>query len=251
MAGNDRIDILILRDAAGVGRYRLPVWLARVLVLSPLALLLLLGAALAVAYYQHQGNTALTGQAAALRLELDAAGERLLRLENLEMVLRAKDLTELETLLGSYNPDNPGWWKPRGEERKEPAAAPPPVEARERPDLSKLLARVDANQAGVDNLKFKFENKRLNLGFDLSNVTPQTGLVGKVEVGLVGNDGSFWPLKSEKDELSFQIQRFKQISANLALPAKVEQRDVYGLRLVIVDPSGKTVFAQVYPVAKD
>ena len=62
-------------------------------------------------------------ETAALRLELDAAGERLLRLENLEMVLRAKDLTELETLLGSYNPDNPGWWKPRGEERKEPAAA--------------------------------------------------------------------------------------------------------------------------------
>ena len=250
MAGNDRIDILILRDAAGVGRYRLPVWLARVLVLSPLALLLLLGAALAVAYHQHQGNTALTEQTAALRLELDAAGERLLRLENLEMVLRAKDLTELETLLGSYNPDNPGWWKPRGEERKEPIGAPQ-VEARERPDLSKLLARVDANQAGVDNLKLKFENKRLNLGFDLSNVTPQTGLVGKVEVGLVGNDGSFWALKSEKDELSFQIQRFKQISANLALPPKVEQRDVYGLRLVIVDPAGKTVFAQVYPVAKD
>lgn len=250
MAGSGRIDILVLRDAAGVGRYRLPVWLARVLVLAPVGILLLLGAAVAVATHLHQDNTALTERASALRQELDDAGERLLRLENLEQVLRAKDLTELETLIGSYNPDNPGWWKSRSEDRREPAA-PAPAEARERPDLSRLLARVDANQAGVDNLKVKFDNRRVSLAFDLSNVTPQTGLVGKVEAGLVGNDGGFWPLKAEKDELSFQIQRFKQIAASLPLPAKVDPRDVYGLRLVIVDPAGKPVFAQVYPVAKD
>ena len=96
---------------------------------------------------------------------------------------------------------------------------------------------------GVDNVKIKFENKRLALGFDLSNVTPQTGLVGKVEVFLVGNDATLTPLKPEKDELSFQIQRFKQIAAGLPLPARIEPRDVYGVRLVIVDPSGKPIFA--------
>ncbi|MHC1791091.1 hypothetical protein [Solidesulfovibrio sp.] len=250
MVGGTMIDILVLRGAAAVGRYRLPAWLLRLLLLAPVAIVLLLGAAVAVAYHLHQDNIALTDRAAALRQEIDAAGEGLLRLENLERTLRSKDMTELETLLGSYNPDNPGWWKPRVEERKEPVAASP-GETRERPDLSKLLARVDANQAGVDNLKVKFDNRRLTVGFDLSNVTPQTGLVGKVEAGLVGNDGSFWPLKAEKDELSFQIQRFKQISASLPLPAKIEARDVYGLRLVIVDPAGKPVFAQVYPVQKD
>ena len=110
---------------------------------------------------------------------------------------------------------------------------------------------MDANQAGVDNLKAKFDNRRLNLGFDLSNVTPQTGLVGKVEAGLVGNDGSLWPLRADKDELSFQIQRFKQIAASLPLPAKLDPREMYGLRLVIVDPAGKPVFAQVFPLPKD
>ena len=248
MAGSGRIDILVLRDASGVGRYRLPVWLLRLLVLAPVAFLLLLGAAVAVAYHLHQDNKALTDQAAAVRQEIDAAGEGLLRLENLERSLRSKDLTELETLLGSYNPDTPDWWKPRCEERKEPA---PAESARERPDLSKVLARMDANQAGVDNLKIKFDNRRLNLGFDLSNVTPQTGLAGKVEVALVGNDALVWPLKPEKDELSFQIQRFKQIAASLPLPAKVDPRDIYGLRLVIVDPAGKPVFAQVFPVQKE
>lgn len=250
MAGSGRIDILILRDAAGVGRYRLPVWLVRTLVLMPLILLLLLGAAVAVAYHLYQGNRTDTTRAAALRQEIDAAGESLMRLENIERTLRSKDATELETLLGSYNPDKPDWFKVRSEERKEPAAPAAEI-AKERVDLSKILARVDASQAGVDNLKLKIDNKRLNLGFDLSNVTPQTGLVGKAEASLVGNDGTLWPLKPEKDELSFQIQRFKQIAASLPLPAKLEPRDIYGLRLVIVDPSGKPIFAQVYPLPKE
>jgi len=250
MAGSGRIDILILRDAAGVGRYRLPVWLARALVLMPLILLLLLGAAVAVAYHLYQGNRDDTARAVAQRQEIDAAGESLMRLENIERTLRSKDATELETLLGSYNPDKPDWFKVRPEDRKEPAQ-PAAEAAKDRVDLSKILARVDASQAGVDNLKVKIDNKRLNLGFDLSNVTPQTGLVGKAEAFLVGNDGTLWPLKPEKDELSFQIQRFKQISASLPLPAKIEARDIYGLRLVILDPSGKPIFAQVYPLAKD
>lgn len=250
MAGSGRIDILILRDAAGVGRYRLPVWLARTLVLTPLALLLLLGAAVAVAYHLYQGNRNDTTRAAALRQEIDAAGESLMRLENIERTLRSKDATELETLLGSYNPDKPDWFKVRPEERKEPAQ-PAAEAAKDRVDLSKILARVDASQAGVDNLKLKIDNKRLNLGFDLSNVTPQTGLVGKAEASLVANDGTLWPLKPEKDELSFQIQRFKQIAASLPLPAKIEPRDIYGLRLVILDPSGKPIFAQVYPLPKE
>ncbi len=250
MAGSGRIDILILRDAAGVGRYRLPVWLARALVLMPLLLLLLFGAAVAVAYHLYEGNRTDATRAAALRQEIDAAGESLMRLENIERTLRSKDATELETLLGSYNPDKPDWFKVRPDDRKEPAQ-PVAEAAKDRVDLSKILARVDASQAGVDNLKIKIDNKRLNLGFDLSNVTPQTGLVGKVEASLVANDGTLWPLKPEKDELSFQIQRFKQISSSLPLPAKLEPRDIYGLRLVITDPSGKPIFAQVYPLAKD
>lgn len=249
MLGSGRIDILVLRDAASVGRYNLPVWLLRLLLLTPVALVLLLGAAVSVAYHLHRDNTLLTERGAALRLELAAAGEGLLRLENLEKVLRGKDLTELETLIGSYNPDNPGWWKPGSEARQE--AGSPLAEGRERLDLSRLLARVDANQAGVDNLKLKFDNRRLTLAFDLRSTAPQNGLTGRIELGLVGNDGSFLPLKGEKDELSFQIQRTKPVSLSLALPGKVEPRDLYGLRLVVVDAAGKPLFAQVYPTSKE
>ncbi|WP_428563346.1 MAG: hypothetical protein ACP59X_23755 [Solidesulfovibrio sp. DCME] len=247
MAAGERVDILILRDAAGVRRFRVSLFALRLLWLTPLALLLLLAAAVAVAYHLRQDNLDLSAKAQAMRTELDAAGQGLITLQNIEKILRSRDVTELETLVGSYSADNPGWWKPKVEEGK--------VEPREReaarPDLSRLLARVDANQAGVDNLRARIDNKKLQLNFDLSNVTPQTNLVGRVEAALVGNDASLVPLKPEKDELSFQIQRFKQIAASLTLPAKIDTKDLYGLKLTILDPAGKTVFAQVYPLPRE
>ncbi len=251
MAGSGKVDVLILRDDAGVRRFRLPGFAARLLWIVPLLLLVLLAAAVALAYHLRQDNQAMAGRVQSMRTELDAAGEGLLRLENVERVLRSRDVTELETLIGSYNVDNPGWWKHREERQNAKEQPEKPEKEASRPDLGKLLARVDLNQAGVDNLRARIENRKLQLNFDLSNVTPQTGLVGRVEVGLVGNDASLTPLRAEKDELSFQIQRFKQIAASLPLPQKFEAKDVYGLRLVIVDPSGKAIFSQIFPLAKE
>ncbi|MHC1712937.1 MAG: hypothetical protein AB9872_12400 [Solidesulfovibrio sp.] len=250
MAGNGKVDILILRDAASVRRYRVSSGFLRAVWLTPVVLILLLGAAVAVVYHLRQDNNALAKRFEAMRGEIDTAGERLLRLENIEKILRTKDVTELETLIGSYNADNPGWWKHKPEERKEQQ---PEGKERDipRPDLNKLLSRVDANQAGIDNLRLRIENKKLLLNFDLSNVTPQTGLVGRAEVGLIGNDASFTTLKAEKDELNFQIQRYKQIAASLVLPPKTDPKDIYGVKLTIVDPSGKTIFSQVYPLPKE
>lgn len=243
------VDILFLRDNAGVRRFRLSSGILRAILLAPLAFLLAAGVAAAVAYHLRQDNLSLAGRYEAMRGEIDTAGERLLRLENIEKILRSRDVTELETLIGSYNADHPGWWKPRAEDRKEAG------EARERepsrPDLAKLLGRVDLNQAGVDNLKARIENRKLLLGFDLSNVTPQTGLVGRAEVALVANDATLIPLRAEKDELAFQIQRFKQIAASIPLPPKADSRDIYGVRLSIADPAGKVVFSQVYPLPRD
>lgn len=250
MAASGKVDILILRDAASVRRYRLSTGFLRALWLTPLVLLLLLGAAVAVGYHLREDNVALARRGASMRSELDAVGERLMRLENIEKILRTRDVTELETLIGSYNAENPGWWKPKAEDGREKVEGGKEREAA-RPDLGKLLSRVDANQAGIDNLRVKIENKRLLLNFDLSNVTPQTNLVGRVEAALVGNDATLTPLKAEKDELSFQIQRFKQIAASLPLPGKFDAKEIYGLKLTIMDPSGKAVFSQVYPLPKE
>ncbi len=250
MASGEKIDILILRDAAGVRRFRLPLLFFRLLWIFPLVLAALLAAAVAVGYHLRRDNLELAGKVKAMHGELDAAGEGLIKLQNIEMILRAHDVTGLETLIGSYSAADPGWWKPRAEEEK-PGKPEPREREAAKPDLARLLSRVDANQAGIDNLRARIDNKKLQLNFDLSNVTPQTNLVGRVEAAIIANDATLIPLKPEKDELSFQIQRFKQIAASLPLPVRIEARDVYGVKLAVVDPSGKVVFAQVYPLSKE
>jgi hypothetical protein len=249
MAGHPKIDILIMRGAGRVGRYHVsPGWL-RALWLTPLCLALLLAGATAVAWRLREANSQLSRRVEALSGEREGVGERLLRLENIEKILRSKDTTELETLLASFNPDNPGWWKPKSEAHKDA------TETRERdapkPDLSKLLARFDSNQAGVDNLRTKIENRKLQLNFDLSNLSPQSTLSGRGEVSLIGNDASLTLLKADRDELSFQIQRFKQIAVSLPLPAKYDPKDIYGLRVNIFDPAGKLIYSHVFPIAKE
>lgn len=246
MPGQETVDILILSGTGRVRRYHLrPAWL-RALWLTPICLtLLLLVAALRIKRLSDAVGAA-TATAASLRTELETVGERLVRLENIEKVLRSKDMTELETLLAAANPDDPGWWKkassrPNAGDSRLREAAPP--------DLSKLLGRVDANQAGVDNLKAKIENHALLLNFDLSNISSQSNLTGHGEVALVGNDASLTPLRVDKEALTFQIQRFKQIAVSLALPSKYVAKDVYGFKLTVLDPAGKTIFSQVYPLS--
>jgi hypothetical protein len=247
MTSQETVDILVMRGAGRVRRYHLaPGWL-RALWLIPLCLAVLLAAALVVIKRQYDALDVQTKRAQSLRAELDTVGERLVRLENIEKILRSKDMTELETLLASVNPDNPDWWKPSPQRKDGAEAKTEPA----KPDLAKLLARIDVNQAGVDNLRAKIENRKLQINFDLSNLSPQSSLTGRGEIALIGNDTTLFPLKPEKDDLTFQIQRFKQIAASLPLPAKCDPKDVYGFKLTVVDPSGKPVFSQVYPLSKD
>lgn len=249
MSSRETVDILVMHGAGRVRRYHMrPGWL-RAIWLVPLLLLVLLAGALAVVRHQYAALAAETARAKSMRAELDTVGERLLRLENIEKVLRSKDMTELETLLASVNPDNPDWWKPASTQRKET----PETKERDsqKPDLSKLLGRVDVNQAGVDNLRTKFENRKFHVNFDLSNLSPQSNLTGRGEIALIGNDTTLYPLKADKDDLTFQIQRFKQVAATMSLPPKCDPKDLYGYKLTVLDPAGKTIFSQVYPLGKD
>lgn len=250
MGAPEKIDILIMRGSGRVGRYHVAPFWVRLLWLGPLCLVLLLALAVALAWHYRQATSRLQDRIASLASEHESVGERLLRLENIEKVLRSKDATELETLLASVNPDNPAWWKPRAEERKD-TPEPRERETAAKLDLGRLLSRVDTYQAGVDNLRAKFDNRKLQLNFDLSNLSPQSTLSGRGEITLVGNDASLVPLKAEKDELSFQIQRFKQIAVSLSLPVKAETKEFYGLRLTILDPAGKTIFSQIFPLPKE
>ncbi len=251
MASGGKISILIMRDDAGVRRLRVsPFWIRSgvwgVVLLVVAAIVFATGAV-------HYQRLVATSEQAAQAAERQArqVQDRLARLDEIEAILRSKDVTGLETLLGSYNPDAAPWWKPAGQETPAAAAASEKVEpAAGRIDLRKIFDKVDLTQAGVDNLKFKIENGKLAVSFDLSNLSPQSALAGKAELFLLANDGALHPLKTEKDELTFQIQRFKQVAVQAAIPQGTAQPDVYGLKMVIHDPSGKIVYSAVYPLER-
>jgi hypothetical protein len=250
MASGGKISILIMRDDAGVRRMRLsPFWIQSGL--WAVAFLILAAALFAAGAMYYRGIVAESERAAqdARRLATDAA-DRLKRLDEIETILRSKDATELQTLLGSYNPDAAAWWKSAVETPPAPAAPEKADTVATKIDLRKLLDKVDLNQAGVDNFKSKVENGKLAVSFDLSNLSPQTALSGKAELLILTNDGVLHPLKADKDELTFQIQRFKQVAVHLALPQGVNPADMYGLRITIADPAGKTVYNAVYPVER-
>ncbi|KUG29539.1 hypothetical protein ASZ90_000560 [hydrocarbon metagenome] len=251
MASGGKISILIMRDDAGVRRMRLsPFWIQTGL--WAVVFLILAAVFFAAGAMYYRGIVAESEHTAqeARRLAADAS-ERLRRLDEIEGVLRAKDLTELQTLLGSYNPDAAAWWKPAVETPASASATPDKAETTAaKIDLRKLLDKVDLNQAGVDNFKSKVENGKLAVSFDLSNLSPQTALAGKAELLILTNDGVLHPLKSEKDELTFQIQRFKQVAVHLALPQGVNPADIYGLRITIADPAGKIIYNSVNPVER-
>ncbi|QLA17949.1 hypothetical protein [Desulfolutivibrio sulfoxidireducens] len=248
MASGEKISILIMRDDAGVRRMRIsPFWIKTAV--WGVVFLAVAAALFAAGAMHYQGRVA-TSENIAQSAERQAkqARDRLARLDEIETVLRSKDLTELQTLLGSYNPDAAAWWKPAAGET--PPAAPGPEKTEpgvNKIDLRKLFDKVDLTQAGVDNFKFKIENNKLAVNFDLSNLSPQSALAGKAELFLVGNDGALHPLKTEKDELNFQIQRFKQVAVQAPIPQGTAQTDIYGLKMVIHDPGGKTIYSAIYP----
>lgn len=253
MATGGKISILIMRDDAGVRRMRIsPFWIKSAL--WAVAFLTLAAAIFAAGALHYRGIVAESEQAAQnARKAAGEATDRLKRLDEIEAILRAKDPTDLQTLIAFYNPDSAGWWKPAETPAAQPASAPQGADKAEsapRIDLRKIFDKVDLNQAGVDNFKAKIENGKLAVGFDLSNLSPQTALSGKADLNLLTTDGALHHLKPDKDELTFQIQRFKQVAVQCPLPQGVNPADIYGLKIAIADPAGKIIYTAIYPLER-
>ncbi len=257
MSGKGKISILIMREDAGVRRLKVSPGFLRALIWLFVLFCAAAGLAGYASYYYWKESTARTAENALLRDETEASKDQLVKLASLEGILKGGDQTELKTLLGSYNADAAERLECQPPEPETPPApvAPGSEAPKETPecpkvDLRGIFDKVDLTLAGVDNFKATLDNKHVRIAFDLSNVSPQTALSGDAECQLLTNAGDLIPLKTKREDLNFQIQRFKQVSASGALPPKVEPADVYGVKMIIKDPDGKIIFSNVYPLSK-
>ena len=58
-------------------------------------------------------------------------------------------------------------------------------------------------------------------------------MTGQADFIFVTKDGKSVDAKTNKRDLSFQIQRFKRIQTAFVLPDGLDMKDLFGLRLVI------------------
>ena len=226
-----KFNVLMMRDDSPVRRYRLsPGWLKTALSLL-LLLMLLAGGGGWAGYTFWQKNRDLRADKETMERELRDANMELERLQNIDKIIKSNDPQDMQSLLGSMS-----------SEPARPAPSRPPL------DLRKLFTRVDLQQVSVDNLQAKFTGNGVQVVFNLNNLLNST-LSGDAILTLITTDGKEVQVKLNKNDLSFQIQRFKQIRTVLPMPPKHDKDGIFGLRLKITNPQGQTIFSETYPLS--
>ncbi|NJB68041.1 hypothetical protein GGQ74_001714 [Desulfobaculum xiamenense] len=230
---NAKYNVLMMRDNSPVRRYRVsPAWLRAGIYLLLLLLAVAGGGGWAGFTFWTQ-NMRLSDDLASTQRELRDARIELERLRNIDNILKSNDPEDLQSLLGTVS---------QSEKAEEKPTAPPV-------DLRKLFRRVDMQQVRVDNLQAKVEGEHVNITFNLNNLIATGSITGSAELTLLTADGREVQPKVNRDDLVFQIQRFKQIATAFDLPEDTPIAKVFGVRLGIKNSSGQTLFSETYPLS--
>lgn len=232
MISSSKYNILIMRDDSTVKRYRLhPVWLKFALY-SLLLLLTVAGVCGFMSFTFWQKNRVLTE---AYQEATRKVSENASKLERLQIV---------EQLLNS-----------RASERLN-ASAPAPASFSASPELNNsaatlnldsLFQYVDLKRVRVGNLQARTTDDNVRITFSLSNLQSNKTLIGNTELELITVDGKL--AKTVRNpNLSFQIQRFRQLSATIPFSNGLTAANLFGIRIVITVNTGEVIFSQTYPV---
>lgn len=226
---DSKYSVLFMRDDRDVTRYRVsPFWL-KMFICTQVFLFLCAAGGIFMGVRGFKINADLHGVNKGLEQRLVDAEVRLERLGNMEKILQSYDPAELQSLLSAATSEV--------EQQLEPAQV----------DLNKVFTRVDTQQVGVENLQATIAKRKVDVSFELNNLQSAKAVVGQADLSLVKKDGTTQEAQINKNDLSFQIQRFKRIQTVFVLPDGVDQKDLFGLRLEIRGKDGDVIFAETYP----
>ncbi|MGE4424292.1 MAG: hypothetical protein AB7D39_18480 [Pseudodesulfovibrio sp.] len=227
---DSKYSVLFMRDDRDVTRYRLsPFWL-KMFVFSQVFLLLCAAGGIYMGVRGFRINAALHSQKKDLEQRLVDAEVRLERLGNMEKILESYDPAELQSLLSAATTE--------AEQQPEP---------REDINLNKIFTRTDTRQVGVENMQAKLTGRKLTVSFELNNLQASKSMAGQADFIYLTKSGQSEDAETNKDDLAFQIQRFKRIRTTFLLPEGMERKDLFGLRLEIKGKDGDVIFAETYP----
>ncbi|WP_319542386.1 hypothetical protein [uncultured Pseudodesulfovibrio sp.] len=228
---DSKYSVLFMRDDRDVTRYRVsPFWL-KMFIFSQIFLFLFAAGGIYMGVRGFKINADLHSEKKDLEQRLVDAEVRLERLGNMEKILESYDPAELQSLLSAAT-------SPEEEE---------PVQQVEI-NLNEIFVRLDTQQVGVENLQAKLTNRKLAVTFELNNLQASKPMAGQADFVFIKKDGTSVAAKTNKNDLGFQIQRFKRIQTTFLLPDGVGKDDLFGLRLEIKGKGGDVIFAETYPL---
>lgn len=112
--------------------------------------------------------------------------------------------------------------------------------------VSRAFAKVNAGTIGVENFKAQLSASSLATTFDLNNKA-QASASGSIALLLLRNDGSLTELDAATaSDLTYQIQRFKRISATARVPEGLTRREALGLRVEIKNSDGEVILGETF-----
>ncbi len=113
---------------------------------------------------------------------------------------------------------------------------------------SRAFARVDLGTIAVENFKAQLSGETITTSFDLNN-RAQGASSGGISLLLLRTDGALTELSVQNaSDLTYQIQRFKRISATASAPRGLTRKDVLGLRVEIRNANGEVILGETYPL---
>jgi hypothetical protein len=111
---------------------------------------------------------------------------------------------------------------------------------------ARAFQKVNAGTITVENLRSQVQGGNLVATFDLNNKA-QASASGDIRLLLLRNDGSLTELTpATASDLTYQIQRFKHISASARVPEGLTRREALGLRVEIKNSSGEVILGETY-----
>jgi len=112
--------------------------------------------------------------------------------------------------------------------------------------LSRAFSRIDSGTIAVENFRAQVSGSTLTATFDLNN-RAQGSATGAISLLLLRNDGTLTELAVQNSaDLSYQIQRFKRISATASAPDGLTRREALGLRVEIKNSDGEVILGETY-----
>lgn len=169
-------------------------------------------------------------------------GYRSLLSERRDLEVKLADLqVELERLgnLEKIQKGGPGTGKDAGKDAAKAADKTPQAAGR-------AFAKVNSGALAVDNFRAQLSGGALTVSFDLNNKA-QGSASGSIAILLLRNDGSLTELDAATPtDLTYQIQRFKRISAGARAPEGLSRREALGLRVEIKNADGEVILGETY-----